>query len=77
MKMTRTLLLLLTLIPLGASASTSTIESIDVVLDSLNFVMPKGGSGSAGDLRFRSLDLYSTELFINLYDDGDVFDSQM
>lgn len=77
MKMTRTLLLLLTLIPLGTSASTSTIESIDVVLDSLNFVMPKGASGSAGDLRFRSLDLYSTELFINLYDDGDVFDSQM
>ncbi len=75
MKMTRTILFLLTLLPLGAYAGD--IESVDVVLDSLNFEMPKDGNGAAGELRFRSLDFYSTDLFINLYDDGEVFNSTM
>ena len=75
MKLTSTIAALLTLFSTGAFAGD--IQSIDVVLDSLHYQTPKGGEGEAGDLRFRSLDFYSSDIFLNLYDEGTVFDSTL
>lgn len=75
MKLTNSIITLLALIPMGLIAGE--IQSIDVVLDSLHYVTPKEGKGEAGDLRFRSLDFYSDEIFLNLYDEGNVFDSTL
>lgn len=75
MKLTSTIVALLTLVSTGAFAGD--IQSIDIVLDSLHYQTPKGGEGEAGDLRFRSLDFYSSDIFLNLYDEGTVFDSTL
>lgn len=75
MKLTHSIIALLALVPFGLMAGE--VQSIDVVLDSLHYIAPKDGKGEAGDLRFRSLDFYSDEIFLNLYDDGAVFDSTL